>query len=182
MSPMEYDLRIGLEGYELLRIQEAKELQLHVQLKDELEPKQCPYCGACRLHSKGRYPRRARHLSCFGHQSVLVVSTRRLKCLDCQRSFLPELPGIVPYRHSSEPFRNSIFTAHQQGVCASTLATMRGIGSATVERIYHQFTVRKASERMSLDCPSLSGDRRAHPAQRTALLHHLLRSEEPQSL
>ena len=41
MSPMEYDLRIGLEGYELLRIQEAKELQLHVQLKDELEPKQC---------------------------------------------------------------------------------------------------------------------------------------------
>ena len=98
---MEFNLRIGLEGYELLRIDESKDLELHVQLKDELEPTHCPYCGACRLHSKGRYVRTARHLSCFGHESVLKVSTRRLKCLDCQRSFLPKLPGILPYRHSS---------------------------------------------------------------------------------
>ena len=165
---MEFNLRIGLEGYELLRIQEAKDLQLHVQLKDELEPKQCPYCGACRLHSKGRYVRTARHLSCLGHERVLKVSTRRFKCLDCQRSFLPDLPGILPYRHSSEPFRNSIFTAHQQGVCASTVASERGVGSATVERIYHQFTVRKASERTSLDCPAYLGidEHTLHKGQR----------------
>ncbi len=72
MSPMKNNLRIGLEGYELLRIEDKQQLRLHVELRRELEPKACPYCGAHGLRSKGRYVRRARHLSCFGHESRLV--------------------------------------------------------------------------------------------------------------
>ena len=165
---MEYNLRIGLEGYELLQVEESKQLTLHVQLKRELEPSDCPYCGACRLHSKGRYQREVRHLSCFGHASLLKIQTRRFVCLECERSFIPDLPGVRPFRHSSEPFRDSIFTAHQQGVCASTLAQSQGIGEATVERIYQQFTGRKAKERISLNCPAYLGidEHTLHKGQR----------------
>ena len=151
------NLRIGLEGYELLRIEDKNEIRVHVELRPELEPKACPYCGAPGPRSKGRYERRARHLSCFGHASELVIRTRRLKCVCCRRSFLPELPGVRPYRHSSEPFRNSIYEQHQDGICISALSRKKRIGQATVGRIYQQFTIRKASERISLNCPLYLG-------------------------
>lgn len=151
------NLRMGLEGYKLLRIQDKNELRVHVELEAELEPKACPYCEAPGPRSKGRYERRARHLSCFGHESELVIQTRRLKCTCCRRSFVPELPGIRPYRHSSEPFRNYIYEQHQQGICASALSGTQQPGQATVGRIHQQFTIRKASSRIRLDCPLYPG-------------------------
>ena len=169
MSPMTInDLRIGLEGYELLRIEDKHQLRLEVELKRELEPKQCPYCGACRLRSKGRYVRRARHLSCFGHDCHLFVRTRRMRCLDCRSSFVPDLPGIRPYRHSTEPFRNQIYELHHHGVCASALADQQQLGQATVGRIYQQFTIRKAAERITRNCPLYLGidEHTLHKGQR----------------
>ena len=150
MPPMIINnLRIGLEGYELLRIEEKQDLRVHVELRRTCEPKACPYCGAHGLRSKGVYVRRVRHLSCFGHDSELVIRTRRLKCPCCQRSFVPELPGVRPYRQSSEPFRNHIYQQHNDGICASALSRNQTISQATVGRIYQQFTIRKASERIS---------------------------------
>ena len=168
MSPMQNNLRIGLEGYDLLRIEDKHELRLHVELRGELEPKQCPYCGAPGPRSKGRYVRRARHLSCFGHESELVIQTRRLKCQCCKRTFLPDFPGVRPYRHSSEPFRNHIYEQHQQGICASALSRSQQIGQATVGRIYQHFTIRKAKERISLECPVYLGidEHTLHKGQR----------------
>ena len=168
MSPMKNNLRIGLEGYELLRIEDKQQLRLHVELRRELEPKACPYCGAHGLRSKGRYVRRARHLSCFGHESRLVIHTRRMRCMSCRRSCLPELPGVRPYRHSSEPFRNQIYQLHQDGVCASALGRSQQLGQATVGRIYQQFTVRKAAERITRNCPLYLGidEHTLHKGQR----------------
>ena len=168
MSPMQYNLRIGLEGYELLRIDDKHELRVHVELRRELEPKACPYCGAPGPRSKGKYVRRARHLSCFGHESELMIRTRRFKCVRCQRSFLPELPGVRPYRHSSEPFRNQIYESHNEGICASALAKRQRLGQATVGRIYQQFTVRKAAERITRNCPLYLGidEHTLHKGQR----------------
>ncbi|MCA9447736.1 MAG: transposase family protein, partial [Candidatus Omnitrophica bacterium] len=54
----------------------------------EHRPLACPCCGGGRLHSKGRYRRRARHLESFGHDTLLIVECRRFLCLDCQRSFV----------------------------------------------------------------------------------------------
>jgi len=169
MSPMTINnLRIGLEGYELLRIEDKTEMRVHVELRAELEPKACPYCGAPGPRSKGRYVRRVRHLSCFGHHSELVIRTRRLKCACCHRSFMPELPGVRPYRHSSEPFRNHIYEQHQRGICASVLGKGQRLGQATVGRIYQQFTQRKAKERISQNCPLYLGidEHTLHKGQR----------------
>lgn len=81
---------------------------------------------------------------------------------------MPELPGVRPYRHSSEPFRNHIYEQHQQGICASALSKAQQIGQATVGRIYHQFTIRKAKERISLNCPLYLGidEHTLHKGQR----------------
>jgi transposase len=80
------------------------------------------------------------------------------------------LPGIMPGRRSTEPYREELFIRHHDGICASTLARRESIGQATVGRIYAQFTQRKAKERLSLDCPFVLGidEHTLHRGQRFA--------------
>ena len=40
----------------------------------------------------------------------------------CGCSFVEHLPGIMPYRRTSEPLRQSIYKRHQDGIPASSLA------------------------------------------------------------
>jgi transposase len=133
-------------------------------------PRLCPCCGGDRLHSKGRYERRVRHLACFGHPSEMVIGCRRYVCLGCERSFVQPLPGIMPGRHSTERWREGIYERHGDGICASVLADREKMAPATVGRIYAQFTERKAKERLSLDCPRVLGidEHTLHRGQRFA--------------
>ena len=87
----------------------------------------------------------------------LTILCRRFKCLACGHSFVQPLPGIRLGRHSSEPFREQVYQQHQDGICGSTLASYFQIGTATVERIYAQFTTRKANERRGHQCPLVLG-------------------------
>lgn len=151
------NLYIGLKGYDPLRIDHGNQLDIHVELKPAFEPKCCPHCFCSRIRSKGRYLRKARHLEAFRRPSVLHIHTRRFQCGGCNRSFLPELPGIIKGRHSSEPFREEVFEHHHHGMCSSTIASNKKLGAATVSRIYSQFTRRKAHERLSLECPQYLG-------------------------
>ena len=148
--------RIGLEGYEILN-QQSKPGMVFVEVSPLKEPKQCVCCGGLKLYSKGRYQRRTRHLDCFGFRTELLVHTRRYHCQNCGKSFIPELPGIRKWRHSTEPYRRQVFEEHQDGISGKRLAEREQIGSATVERIYQQFTVLKARERQSLNCPQVLG-------------------------
>jgi transposase len=109
-----------------------------------------------------------RHLECFKEATRLIVHTRRFLCTNCRKSFLPKLPGILPGRHSSEPFRQAIYQQHHDGICAKTLASAQVLGQATVARIYQQFTRRKAAERLSLECPRYLGidEHTLHKGQR----------------
>ena len=143
-------------------------MRVYVEALDT--PRQCPCCGGGSLRSKGRYERRVRHLACFGQPSELVIACRRYRCADCPRSFVQPLPGIRPGRRSTEPWREGIFERHDDGICASTLARRERLGSATVGRIYAQFTERKARERQSLDCPQVLGidEHTLHRGQRFA--------------
>jgi transposase len=153
MSPMMIDLT--LPGYRMVRVERNPYLRIYLEVLKA--PAICPCCGASRLRSKGRYERRVRHLDCFGRPSLLSIGCRRYRCVDCGRSFVQPLPGIVPGRHSTEPLRETIYQRHDDGICASTLARRADIGQATVGRIYTQFTERKAKERLSLDCPHVLG-------------------------
>lgn len=88
----------------------------------------------------------AHHLSCFGHESELIIQTRRFKCSSCHRSFVPELPGVQPYRHSSAPLRNYIY--EQQDIYTSALSRRqnRVIASALNDDSISQSPARQAIE------------------------------------
>jgi transposase len=136
-------------------------------VEPESEPANCRHCLSARFVSKGRYHRRVRHLDTFGRASRLFIKTRRYQCRDCSKSFLPDLPGVRAWRRSSEPWRQSIYRNHHEGICAKALARMHALGTATVERIYGEFTSRKARERISLQCPIVLGidEHRVHRNQ-----------------
>ena len=166
MSPV--TIQLTLPGYRIIQWESNVLMRVFVEVLEA--PRLCPCCGGGRLHSKGRYERRVRHLACFGHASELVISCRRYKCLGCNRSFVQPLPGILPGRHSTEPWREQVYERHGDGVCASVLADREDVAPATVGRIYAQFTERKAKERLSLDCPRVLGidEHTLHRGQRFA--------------
>lgn len=146
---------IGLKGFRVLKLEETqtrKRLELVRQA-----PKSCRHCGRKRLHSKGRYQRSVRHLEAFGAKVQLDIHCRRYRCLSCSKSFVQELPGIRRGRHSSEPYREQIYQRHRDGICGRVLAQSAQLGSATIERIYQQFTRRKANERLRDHCPAVLG-------------------------
>jgi transposase len=90
--------------------------------------------------------------------------------VECGRSFVPSLPGLLPWRQSTEPWREKVYQHHHHGICASALAPLMELGQASVERIYQQFTRRKANERLSLQCPRVLGidEHSLHKGQRFA--------------
>lgn len=152
MSPV---LNLGIKGYRFVRERCKAKYELYAEL--EREPKSCVRCGASALQSKGRYERRVRHLSVVGKASELIVQCRRYRCLECKRTFVPELPGIKAWRHSSEPYRRELYESHHKGIAASTLAQDRRIGSATINRIYRDFTELEAKKRLSAQVPEVLG-------------------------
>lgn len=157
-----------MKGYRVIRIESKPEVLVEVEAVEQ--PKVCLCCGASRLHSKGRYERRVRHLELWKEPTQLLVRCRRYRCCECGVSFVQPLPGIRSGRHSTEPLREHLYQQHDEGICASVLARRQRIGQATVGRIYAQFTERKARERMSLDCPTVLGidEHSLHKKQRFA--------------
>src|SRR3979490_2698031 len=105
MSPV-FD-RIGINGYRVLGYDKEEKITIHAETWQG--PQSCPYCGAGRLHSKGRYRRRARHLDCLRTSSQLLIHTRRYRCVECGRSFVPSLPELLPWRQSTEPWREKVY-------------------------------------------------------------------------
>ena len=148
---------IGLGGYRVLSWERVGEKRVDVHVEPKEETRSCRHCGNQKLHSKGRYTRKVRHLPIFGAASRLLIHTRRLRCLRCLKVFVPKLQAVLPGRHSTEPFRSEVYEHHHRGIAASNLAELLKLGSATVARIYNQFTARKASERVSMLCPMVLG-------------------------
>jgi transposase len=161
--------RIGIQGYRMLRIEHQDDLKIHVTARSRGGVR-CSCCGGGRLRSKGSYRRQARHLDCLGEPTELVVHTRRFTCRDCRRTFVPQLPGLLAGRRSTEPFREKVYLHHHEGIPASSMARISRMGAATVGRIYAQFTERKAAERIRLQCPMVLGidEHTLHKGQRFA--------------
>ena len=157
MPHMLNNLNIGLKGFELLQSSSDHKLTLHVKLKKKYDPKSCSHCSTSKLYPKGNYLRRVKHLKCFEQPCLLIIHTHRWQCCSCSKSFIPNLPGITKGRHSSEPLRKHIYDQHHDGICTKTIADRLAMGQATVSRIYSQFTLRKAKERLSENCPHVLG-------------------------
>ena len=73
-----------MKGYRVIRYQSKSEMELGVEPREQ-RPQACPYCGGSRLHSKGRYQRKVRHLESFGRYTRLRIECRRFLCLECHK-------------------------------------------------------------------------------------------------
>src|SRR5947209_8409425 len=98
----------------------------------------CPHCGSKELRNKGRFVRIVRHVNLGSRESYLELEGRKYRCNGCSRYFNQRFPGILPYRRYSEAYRREICQWHREGVSQRSLAQSQELGSATVERWYHQ--------------------------------------------
>jgi len=117
----------------------------------------CPDCAGCRLRIKDRFRRRIRHVTIGQEPSWLEIIAHKYWCQDCGRYFNTRFPGIGRWRRNSEPFRVQVFEDHKNGIDRKCLAGQEQIGTATVERWFHELLDRKMREMESRVCPRALG-------------------------
>jgi transposase len=161
---------VGIRGLRVTRSeQKAQFVEVSVSLVGQKRPA-CPECQHSQPWVHGQCIRTVRHLDALGKRCWLKVQHPRYRCPKCGKTFNPPLPGILPGKQASEPFRGEVAQLHHDGISTSALAGRVNIGSATVERIYQHFNQRKAAERISLQCPQILGidEHTIHGKQRFA--------------
>jgi transposase len=152
---MESEIVLGLPGYQITGIkEEAGQVRIAVRYEGEIR---CPHCCGVRLRPKDKGVRKLRHESWGVRHTVLEVETRKWHCEQCGRYFWQRMPGILPRKRATEPFRRSIFEKHWDGISRSRLGQREGIGSATVERWFQDFLMRQSAERSGASCPQVLG-------------------------
>ena len=152
--PQQSEGILNLPGYEVLSIEGNSPVILRARYTGRV---QCPSCAGTSLRKKDRFLRRVHHESIGVRTCYLELESRKYQCLECGRYFHQRFPGILPYRRSSEGYRREVFEQHRDGICQSRLAQRGGIGTATVERWFHDLLERKMAERSAAVCPRVLG-------------------------
>lgn len=145
---------LNLPGFEVLKMEGNDPVIIDARYQGRVA---CPNCASTTVRNKDRFIRRLHHES-FGLRKCWIhLEARKFQCLDCGRYFHQRFPGILPYRRSTEGFRREVFERHRDGICQSRLAEHQHIGTATVERWFHDFVERKVSEMKNNPCPRVLG-------------------------
>jgi transposase len=146
---------LGLKGYEIKDIRrDGRRVVIQARYTG---PVSCPHCGCGRLRKKDRFIRELRHESWGMRHSQLSLEARKFHCQGCGRYFNQRFPAILPRRRSTEPFRRQIFWQHFDGICRKRLAERQGIGTATVERWFHEHLGLQAAKISGQPCPEELG-------------------------
>lgn len=124
---------------------------------EHIGPVACPRCGSDHLRTKDRIVRELRHESIGTKNTWLHLTVRKYRCLECGRYFRARVPGLLPYRRSTEMFRREIFADHRDGISQLQLHRTRKIGSATVERWFHDQLELKEKMFSNRPCPTVLG-------------------------
>ena len=153
---MPHDAEIlGLKDYEIKQIRrDGRSVLIQARYTG---PVSCPHCGCDRLRKKDKFIRRLRHETWGMRHCHLHLEALKFNCLGCGRYFNQRFPAILPRRRSTEPFRQQVFWQHFDGICRKRLAERQGIGTATVERWFHNHLELRASERSAEPCPQELG-------------------------
>ena len=146
---------LGLPGYQITGIkEEAGMVRISARY---LGSNACPDCKSDRLRLKEKRMREPRHESWGLRHCMLELESCKFRCKDCGRTFWQRFPGILPRKRATEPFRRSVFVRHYDGVNRSRLGQRERIGSATVERWFHDYLQRELAERRGAACPRILG-------------------------
>ena len=145
---------LGLTGYDIEKIEGGGQVTLRARYTG---PSRCPYCQAERPKAKDRFRRRVRHENWGIRPCWLELEAHKYQCRNCSRYFNQRFPGILPRRRNTEAFRRGVYLKHLDGIDRQTLARRERISTATVERWFHDFLKRAASERRNAPCPRILG-------------------------
>lgn len=146
---------LGLPGYQVTSV---KEFGGRVRISASYTgPRSCPHCQGTQLRLKDRRLRRPRHESWGERHCEIELETFKWLCRQCGRSFWQRLPGILPRKRATEPFRRSVFQRHRDGINRSRLGRREAISSATVERWSQDFFRLEAAKRSGAPCPRILG-------------------------
>ncbi|HAJ94765.1 MAG TPA: ISL3 family transposase [Actinobacteria bacterium] len=145
---------LNIHGYEITRIHGRKPLIYEAKYIGRIE---CPFCRSDDLRKKDRYIRRLNHETIGLRRTKLHLTGYKFHCQSCKRYFNQRFPGVLKYKRSSEAFREEVFERHVNGHTQSYLSKSLEIGTATVERWFHDFLERKVAESRNSPCPRVMG-------------------------
>jgi transposase len=117
----------------------------------------CPHCQCTRYRIKATIKRSFKH-ALLGQRLILVeLKIPKLLCKLCRKYFMLPVPGILPYRQSTEEFRKDVFHRHHGGHTQKHLARTHLVSCSTVERWYHDFVEYRVKELQGRSCPIVMG-------------------------
>ena len=145
---------LNIHGYKITRIYGRKPLIYEAKFIGRVK---CPFCKGRDLKKKAKYIRKLNHESIGLRRTELHLEARKFYCISCRRYFNQRFPGILKYKRSTEAFRKEVFERHVNGHTQSYLAKSLSIGTATVERWFHDFLERKVAESKNSPCPRVMG-------------------------
>jgi transposase len=95
-----------LEGTEVLGVEDLGGDGVRITARTRARPAACRLCGRVSSSGHDRYPRRLRDLPCGGRPVEVVVSARRLRCLNAQcpaATFAEQVPGLTAWYQRRTP-------------------------------------------------------------------------------
>jgi len=145
---------LNIEGYAVTNISGRNPVIIEAIYTKKAK---CPFCGQNTLRMKDKYIRKLNHESIGYRRTKLYLTACKYHCLSCNRYFNQRFPGILKYKRSTEGFRYEVFEKHNNGHTQSYLSKSLKIGSATVERWYHDYLAKKVSNFKNRSCPRVIG-------------------------
>jgi transposase len=145
---------LNIDGYEIVNISGRNPVIIEAKYKRAVT---CPFCGKGLLRKKARYLRVLNHESLGHRRTKLHLQGRKYYCISCGRYFNQRFAGVLKYKRSTEAFRREVYEKHKAGHTQSYLCESLGIGTATVERWFHEYLKMKVSHAKSSPCPKIMG-------------------------
>ena len=155
--PDERQFITGLTG---IKVRDVQEKATQIEIAGDasvLDSTRCNRCGGKEFRIQATKLRRLNHAMLGQKKVVLLLRIPKLWCRRCDRYFMLPVPGVLPYRRSTEVFRQLIFQAHHGGQAATQLSRTHGVSGSTVERWYHDFVAYRVRELDGRLCPIVMG-------------------------
>lgn len=145
---------IGLPGIELESCTREGIIEVHAHAS--FRPA-CIHCAHPEVRIKFSFTRTLKHSRQGNELVVLHIRSHKYRCNRCQKYFNLRIPGVLPRKRSTESFRMEVYEKHHGGLSQSWLEKTHGIGHATVERWYQDFTCKRVQELSNRPIPKVLG-------------------------
>lgn len=151
--PLEYSI-LNLEGYEIDNIQGINPVIIEAKFIGKVH---CPICHEQDLRKKDTFDRMIRHESIGDRKTYIHIKTYKYFCRSCGKYFNQQLPGVLKWHRSTEGFRREVYEKHNHGMCQKILSEKLNLGTATIERWYHDHLKYKVAKSKNDPCPLVIG-------------------------